>query len=1009
MNEEEKKKENEENNLKELKKNEKKEKEEEKISSMKLKEDMEFIPYNLLISTVLKESNIKKEIVEEEYSELFYETLNGIGTAIFSKLKYKGNLRFGVLDSRIEKSEKKNDENLKIAKIESSNSINYLFNIENQLENEIKNDKNKKKENIIETTSEIYFQDGTIYKGTIHNNIIEGYGTFLFPTGSKYIGELKKGLRDGKGIYENEKNKIYYNGQWKNGLKNGKGILKKENLIYDGEWVNGIINGFGNIKWLKSNNLYEGYFKNSLLNGNGFMIWNDVNEKYVGQWENNLQNGIGVHIYFENKGEFKMFRNRFFGEWKNGKRNGYGIFYYSNGSIYEGFWENDKKNGFGIMNFIDRKQFIGNFCNDRMMSSIDELNNELISNNSNSNLNVNSIVNSSVSNFSKSKKSSFFKKTGQSLFRKSNSVKSIYEKKIEKNTLEGSILNDTIYSKEKMIIDKFNTIKLYIDISDILLLNPEINDKLILIDKIMLRNLSDLMHWYNIIIGRENIKDNEIGTSFATITNNDTKSLLNNQSIPKLPINNLVNINKENEEKNKELNLINPDVALNNDLKFCMELSQLWLFLRDVIGIINIDFTFVDFDRIFFNGPKNYIEMFYIPPNIINKNDEIYKYLYDSFKKQKHDFISNYYKYIPCQQPKPFNEGKNIIKDIHNKKQVILQRTFHEVFIRIAFFRFILNIKTENELIFYNLNSNNTNLNNSSEIKNNSLEASLSSLLSYIKPFYLNKKKISTSKSNISELTSKTQNISSVKKDFDNFMNYYESTLYKMFNKLYFISTNHPNFQDKTITYDFFYRKILLKIKDEKLLNLFKYRSDYCEIILSIPNKCIVPQIMTIGKKSIVIVKEDEKSINSFKENNTQLTIKYYKLLYNEMISYEFNELLFQICRKYSEFNNDFSKDFSFNQVIISIYEIIQKLYENKKNKKNNLNSKNIYYYPKLKSHLIIEQIEINKKKEKEEKIKKEIEYKRMMKERENLKNEDNNVYFERGENDSEDYEDDIL
>ena len=166
---------------------------------------------------------------------------------------------------------------------------------------------------------------------------------------------------------------------------------------------------------------------------------------------------------------------------------------------------------------------------------------------------------------------------------------------------------------------------------------------------------------------------------------------------------------------------------------------------------------------------------------------------------------------------------------------------------------------------------------------------------------------------------------------------------------------------------------------------------------------------MTIGKKNIVIVKEDEKSINSFKENNTQLTIKYYKLLYNEMISYEFNELIFQICRKYSEVNQDFSKDFSFNQVIISIYEIIQKLYENKTNKKNALSIKNIYFYPKLKSHLIIEQIEINKKKEEEEKMKKEIEYKRMMKERENLKNEDINVYFERGENDSEDYDDDML
>ena len=54
------------------------------------------------------------------------------------------------------------------------------------------------------------------------------------------------------------------------------------------------------------------------------------------------------------------------------------------------------------MNFIDRKQFIGNFCNDRMTNSIEELSNDLFSNNNNSNFNVNSVVNSSVSNFSKS-------------------------------------------------------------------------------------------------------------------------------------------------------------------------------------------------------------------------------------------------------------------------------------------------------------------------------------------------------------------------------------------------------------------------------------------------------------------------------------------------------------------------------------------------------------------------------------------------------------------------------
>ena len=89
-----------------------------------------------------------------------------------------------------------------------------------------------------------------------------------------------------------------------------------------------------------------------------------------------------------------------------------------------------------------------------------------------------------------------------------------------------------------------------------------------------------------------------------------------------------------------------------------------------------------------------------------------------------------------------------------------------------------------------------------------------------------------------------------------------------MFNKLYLLSTNHPNHSDKTVTYNFLYKKILLKVKDEKLLKIFKYRSDFCEMILSIPTKCIIPQVMTIGKKTFVIVKEDEKSINSLKESN---------------------------------------------------------------------------------------------------------------------------------------------
>ena len=81
------------------------------------------------------------------------------------------------------------------------------------------------------------------------------------------------------------------------------------------------------------------------------------------------------------------------------------------------------------MNFIDRTQFIGMFENDKMMTSIENLNCEIFSSD------TNNAINSSVSTFSKKDigNKSISKKTSQSiLFRKSSLLKLYLKKKQKK-------------------------------------------------------------------------------------------------------------------------------------------------------------------------------------------------------------------------------------------------------------------------------------------------------------------------------------------------------------------------------------------------------------------------------------------------------------------------------------------------------------------------------------------------------------------------------------------------
>jgi hypothetical protein len=94
-----------------------------------------YIPLKLM-ENIIKSTDIKTVVIEEEQSELCFDTLNGTGKIVFnSNGIYEGNVKYGILDS--------------------SGKISSLI-----------------------------FPDGTKYEGEIQNNQLTGNGTYYFNTGS---------------------------------------------------------------------------------------------------------------------------------------------------------------------------------------------------------------------------------------------------------------------------------------------------------------------------------------------------------------------------------------------------------------------------------------------------------------------------------------------------------------------------------------------------------------------------------------------------------------------------------------------------------------------------------------------------------------------------------------------------------------------------------------------------------------------------------------------------------
>ena len=903
-----------------------------------------------LLENLITETDINKAIVEEMNSELWFETLHGYGKVKFKNLvEYTGSLHYGILESESDKP------------------------------------------------CTIVFPNGTSYTGTMKQNQITGEGVYKFPNGSTYTGQVLNGLRNGYGTFTSQ-NGIQYEGEWRKGLKHGKGKIIQGNMCLEGTWKNGVIDGPGRIKW-KSGNIYEGELAGNEIFGDGYMIWYNNNEKFTGKWKKNLQNGYGVHIWYEPRGEQKYLRDRYIGEWVNGVRNGYGRFYYSNGSIYEGYWVNNKKEGFGVFVYPDRKKYIGNFKEDRTVD-----NNTLIMLTNKKNTpkedSPSKSNNTTVGGRAQSRRGTFKSNNNGPLINQNqgsgalqtinekddkvsknqgNGMRSNEQKKTLRGTATASEKNETTMIKDdsatikKKIEQSLNEIKLVIDITDLMEMEPEIKKTTLKeLDNLLLRNLSFITHMYLFACGKETLKDADLATStISPSITNETKTAFNNQL--------LTNKNEGGEEKKESI--IEYDTIYNNDLYFCLDFQGFWRFLRET-GLTSPDFTLAAIDRLYFQNMDNYIEMFYLPEEYLHsKEEKVYDYLYKMIDKSKKHFIDKYKAQIDqfnilvgnnTRENTEIKEEEKQKEEIeheyeiascnyHEGKNIIMLRYFYELLIRVAYLKYAY-------------------------VTNLSLDQKVKNLFSYLKQFFKAKKKsLDTSLATISVLDVKFNR--NWESSLDSFITTNKVLLNSMFTKIYKYYTNVNSLLEKkndmTITYNFLYYNILLK--NERIGNIIKDKKAYIELI-------------TIYHKDRIFQSNPVSGgIQNIDMSSPEIINYIETLLSNELIFYEFCEVIFIISKKYFALYT--KKNENYQEVLDQLSQTI----DDNVNKELGVNN---YAYPKLKAHIQIEKMRQEELDRKLEEERREKERQRYEKERKNFKEEDINVYKEEEKSKSDSFSD---
>ncbi len=603
---------------------------------------------------------------------------------------------------------------------------------------------------------------------------------------------------------------------------------------------------------------------------------------------------------------------------------------------------------------------------------------------------------------------------------------------ISYNNLDSAQVLNNINQSKQVISNRilkeseYNIFKTLIDLSDIIECEPEIESSLKEVENILLRHLSEMKVWYRYYTYKESQKDdvNSINASGFN-TQQDEKEKTNIKDIiEKKSSKALYLIGNSNNNNNNNQIITNPsnyECIYNNDLGFAMEMKDLWRFLRDS-NVICSEFSLAQFNRLFFKGRKNYIEMFMCPDDIDIKI--IYDYIYVMIINSRDEFYERYRDKL-ISNKLVVNVFNNVIGKINPSDQII-HSSLKDVIDNSPNDSQINKVIDHTDIIAPNKNDNNkknTNANknlnlNSNNILSNKNESDKSIIetnfdihnkkqtilirqfyeaivrAAYLRFFHVGQSlgtkltilidtciknniffKKSSRKSNREQQIDNSVNssifidkkIKNIDTNYEFFLKNFEKNLKIIFRKYYSKFSQNPRFDDMTFTFRFFYNCYITK--SQLFNNIFNEKLKFIEII-NVYHKDKIP----IG-------------------DNTKITKELFNYVENlfdiEIIFFEFCEVIFFISKKYFAKHGIMDTKENYCDIIKDLEENLNN-YENFGVKKKY--EKAAYFFPKLKQHTDYENLIAHKLAREEEERKRKKELKRIEYERKMMEIEDMNI-----------------